>query len=126
MWRLLHLIAIGGLLGSAGYVYGVKYQSVYAREQLVDMHRRIDKEREQIALLKAEFASLIRPDRLQDLADKQLGMQPLALNQIARFDDLPYPGPKIDGIGQKIDSLGLSDGAATPTGAQSGVTPAVR
>jgi cell division protein FtsL len=126
MWRLLHLIVLGGLLGSAGYVYGVKYQSVYAREQLVDMHRRIDKEREQIALFKAEFASLIRPDRLQDLADRQLGMQPLALSQIARFDDLPYPGPKVDGIRQKIDSLGLFSGSTTPGGAQSGVTPAVR
>ena len=45
-----------------------------------------------IRLLRAEYAHLIRPDRLQALADKQLDMQPLALNQIVKADDLPASG----------------------------------
>jgi len=126
MWRILHLFAIGALLGSAGYVYGVKYRSVLAREELVDMRHRIDKERVEVARLKAEYASLVRPDRLQELADKQLGMQPLALNMIARLEDLPFPGPKVDSIGQKIESLGLLGETATPSAPISGATPAVR
>ena len=126
MWRLLHLVAFAALLGSAGYVYGVKYQSVYAREQLVELRHRIDKEREQIALLKAEFASLTRPDRLQELADKQLGMGPLALAAIAKIDELPYPGPKVDSIGRKLESLGFLGDSATPSAAVNGATPAVR
>ena len=30
MWRLLHVIAIAALLGSAAYVYSVKYQTIYS------------------------------------------------------------------------------------------------
>ena len=126
MWRLLHLFVFAALLGSAGYVYGVKYQSVYAREQIVELRRHIDKEREQIAVLKAEFAALVRPDRLQDLADKQLAMGPLALASIAKIDDLPYPGPRVDSIGRKLESLGLLGDSATPSAAVNGATPPVR
>ena len=28
MWRLVHLIAIAALIGSAGYVYRIKYQTI--------------------------------------------------------------------------------------------------
>ena len=51
----------------------------------------IAKERDAINVLRAEYALLIRPDRLQALADKQLDMQPLALNQIVKAGDLPMP-----------------------------------
>ena len=126
MWRILHVVAIAALLGSAGYVYEVKYRSVFAREQLVEVRHDIDKEQEQITLLKAEYASLTRPDRLEGLADKQLGMEPLQLNEIARIDDLPFAGPKVDAIGRKLESLDLLGQTATPSAAASGTTPPVR
>jgi cell division protein FtsL len=126
MWRLLHVFAIGALLGSAGYVYEVKYRSVFAREQLVEVRRDIDKEQEQIALLKAEYASLTRPDRLEGLADKQLGMESLQLNEIAKIDDLPFAGPKVDAIGRKLETLDMIGQSTTPSAAASGTTPPVR
>ena len=89
MWRFLHVVAIGALIASAAYVYSVKYQTIYASEQIVKTRHLIAKERDAINLLRAEYAHLIRPDRLQALADKQLDMQPLALNQIVKADDLP-------------------------------------
>ena len=92
MWRLLHVIAIAALIGSAAYVYSVKYQAIYASEQIVKTRHQIAKERDAINLLRAEYAHLVRPDRLQALADKQLDMQPLALNQIVKADDLPEAG----------------------------------
>ena len=79
MWRLLHAIAIAALIGSAAYVYGVKYQTIYASEQLVKTRHLIAKEKDAINLLRAEYAHLARPDRLQALADSKLGLQPLAL-----------------------------------------------
>ncbi len=114
MWRLLHVIAIAALIGSAAYVYSVKYQTIYASEQIVKTRHQIAKERDAINLLRAEFAHLTRPDRLQALADAQLDMQPLALNQIVKADDLPDPGPKVDSIGRKLESLGLLGESATP------------
>ena len=89
------------------------------------MRRDIDKEQEQIALLKAEYSSLTRPDRLEGLADKQLGMDQLQLNEIAKIDELPFAGPKVDTIGRKLESLDLF-GQTTPSAGASGTTPPVR
>ena len=83
MWRILHAFAIAALIGSAAYVYGVKYRTIYASEQLVKTRHLINKEKDAINLLRAEFAHLARPDRVQSLADSKLGLQPLSLSQIA-------------------------------------------
>ena len=114
MWRFLHVVAIGALIASAAYVYSVKYQTIYASEQIVKTRHLIAKERDAINLLRAEYAHLIRPDRLQALADTQLDMQPLALNQIVKADDLPERPAKVDSIGRKLKSLGLLGQSATP------------
>jgi len=126
MWRLLHFIAIGALIASAGYVYSVKYQTIYASEQIVKTRHLINRERDAINVLRAEYAHLTRPDRLQALADKQLDMQPLALTQIVKADALPDAAAKIDSIGRKLESLGLLGQAATPNPGLSGATPSTR
>ena len=125
MWRFLHFLAIGAVIASAVYVYGVKYQSIYASEQIVKTRHLIARERDAINVLRAEYAHLVRPDRLQALADKQLDMQPLALTQIVRADDLPEPAAKVDSIGRKLESLGLPGLSATPSAGVTGATPAV-
>ena len=71
MWRFMHAAAIAALIGSAAYVYGVKYQTIYASEQLVKTRHLIDKEKNVINLLRAEFAHLARPDRIQALASSR-------------------------------------------------------
>jgi len=76
-------------------------------------------------VLRAEYAHLTRPDRLQALADKQLDMQPLLLNQVVKAGDLPFPAAKVDSIGRKLESLGLGQ-SATPSAGVTGATPAVR
>ena len=126
MWRLLHVIAIAALIASAAYVYSVKYQAIYAAEQIVHTRHQIRKERDAINLLRAEFAHLTRPDRLQALADAQLDMQPLALGQIVTADALPDQAPKADSIGRKLESLGLLGDSTTPSAGVTGATPAVR
>ena len=126
MWRLLHVVSIGALVASAVYVYSVKYQTIYASEQIVKTRHLIDKERDAIAMLRAEFAFLTRPDRLQALADKQLDMQPLSLRQIVRADDLPEPAARVDSIGRKLEALGLLGPTATPNPGVTGATPSVR
>src|SRR6516164_10584492 len=99
MWRLMHAAAIALLIGSAAYVYGVKYRAIYASEQLVKTRHLIGKEKDAINLLRAEYAHLARPDRVQALADSKLAMQPLSLTQIATVDELRDAQPKIDSIG---------------------------
>jgi cell division protein FtsL len=126
MWRFLHVVAIGALIASAAYVYSVKYQTIYASEQIVKTRHLINKERDAINLLRAEYAHLIRPDRLQALADTQLDMQRLALNQVVKADDLPERPAKVDSIGRKLESLGLLGQSATPNAGLTGATPSLR
>lgn len=125
MWRILHLIAIAAVIGSAAYVYSLKYQTIYASEQIVKTRHLIAKEKDAINVLRAEYAHLTRPDRLQGLADKQLQMQGLALNQIVKPDDLPEAQSRVDSIGQKLLSLGLGE-TATPSAGAGGATPSLR
>jgi cell division protein FtsL len=124
MWRVMHIVAIAALVASAIYVYSVKYKTILWSEKIVETRHAVERERDAINVLRAEYAILTRPERLQALADRQLGMQPLALNQIVKAADLPEAQPKIDSIGRKIESLGLS---ATPSsGLAGGATPSTR
>ena len=126
MWRFMHAAAIAALIASAAYVYGVKYRTIYASEQLVKMRHQIAKEKDAINLLKAEYAHLARPDRLQAIASDKLGMQSLSLSQIATADELPEAPPKEDSIGRTLESLGLLKDSATPSTVAGVATPAVR
>ena len=126
MWRLLHAAAIAGLIGSAAYVYGVKYRTIYASEQLVKARHLVAKEKDAINLLRAEYAHLARPDRIQALADSKLGLEPLSLSQIAAVADLPEAQPKVDSIGRTLESLGFMKDTATPAADSGGATPPVR
>ena len=126
MWRLMHAAAIVALIGSAAYVYGVKYRTIYASEQLVKTRHLIAKEKDAINLLRVEYAHLARPDRVQALADGKLGMQPLSLSQIATVGDLPEAQPKVDSIGRTLEQLGFMKDSATPIGDGGGATPPVR
>ncbi len=126
IWRLMHAVAILGLIGSAAYVYGVKYRTIYASEQLVKTRHLIAKEKDAINLLRAEYAHLARPDRVQALADAKLGMQPLSLSQIATVNDLPEAQPKVNSIGRTLEELGFMKDSATPAAGAGGATPPVR
>ncbi len=113
MIKFFHVVAIGGLIASATYAYTIKYETLYHGEQLAKLKQRSQKEREAIAVLKAEWQHLNRPDRLQMLSERHLALQPLAATQLVRFSDIPAKAPKVDDIGRKLEALGLSDDLPT-------------
>jgi cell division protein FtsL len=125
MWRVLHLVAIAALIGSAAYVYRIKYQTILESEEIVKLKHQINRTRDEIGVLHAEYEHLARPDRIQELADKLIGMQPLALNQIARPDEIPDKNVQADELGRKLESLGLGLSASPANGA-AGASPSVR
>ena len=77
MGRLSVIIALAVLLGSAVYAYGIKYDTIVLGEQIARQKIKIQKEKDQIALLKAEWQFLNRPDRIQALSDMQGDMTAL-------------------------------------------------
>ena len=62
-----------------------------------DLQRQIGKERETLAILRAEWAYLNRPSRLRDLADLNfgtLGLMPLMPHHFAGVEQIGYPQPE--------------------------------
>ena len=124
MIRLLNFIAIAALIGSAIYAYSIKYKTMFHAETVAGLKLEIKKERDQIGQLRADWAHLTRPERVQELSDKLLDLQPLALTQIVKVDALPEKAPSIDIIGRKLEDLGLSEPTNTPaTSSENSATP---
>ncbi|WP_026607086.1 cell division protein FtsL [Methylocapsa acidiphila] len=126
MVRILNLLAVVALIGSAIYAYSIKYETIYHAERIVKLKHEIKAEQDQIGMLRAEWAHLTRPERIQALADKLLDLQPVALTQIVGADALPSKAQKIDSIGRKMELLGLTEPTNTPRiGAGAPATPAM-
>ena len=118
MIRLVQIVVIGSLIASAGYAYSIKYDSLYQAEQVAKLKAKLQRERDAIAVLKAEWHLLNRPDRLQAAAERHLDLQPLNVQQLARLSDLPNRPPRGDEIGRKLEALGLLQPTATPKDAR--------
>jgi cell division protein FtsL len=120
MWRILNVFAVIGLVASAVYAYTIKYETILYAEQILKVKHQIAAEQDGIDRLRAEWALLTRPERIQVLADKNLALHQLSLDQIVQVADLPPRPAKIDDIGRKLDDLGLGAPTNTP---RSGKTP---
>lgn len=122
MIKLLHVIAIGALVSSAVYAYSVKYETTLENEQLQKIRAKTQRERDAIAVLKAEWQFLNRPDRIQTLAERHLDLQAFAATQVVKASEIPNRGPKVDTIGRKLEDLGLGIPTETPKSTKAGGT----
>jgi len=87
--RLLHILVIGALVAAAAYVYEIKFESTLQAERLAKLRTEIRRERDAIATLRAEWAKLDNPARIQGLAQRHLKLKPVNATQIDAFDKLP-------------------------------------
>lgn len=128
MLRLLNILALCALVGSAVYAYTIKYQTSYRAEQIAKTNIEIKAERDAIAVLRADWAFMTRPERLQPLADKYLPeLKPVQVTQLVSPQSLPAKA-RGDSIGAKLSEIGLTDSAtpaapATPTTTPKTETP---
>lgn len=70
----------------------LKYETKEAREELQDIDRSIEREKEAISVLSAEWSHLTRPDNLRKLAAAHLGLDLVRAEQIAAIEDVPFLG----------------------------------
>lgn len=118
MLRFLNIVAVLALVGSAVYAYSIKYQTSYRAEQIAKTKIEIKDERDAIAVLRAEWSFMTRPERLQQLSDKYLDkLKPLEVTQIVSAQSLPDRASRVDSIGEKLDALGFANASATPIAA---------
>ncbi|KQT50412.1 hypothetical protein ASG52_06215 [Methylobacterium sp. Leaf456] len=109
MIRLLNVLAIAGLIGSAIYAYSIKYDTLYQAGQVSKLKSGLHKERQAIAVLRAEWQLLTRPDRLQAAVERHLALELIGDEHLARLSDLPARPDRGDEIGRLLAST------ATPT-----------
>ena len=92
-----------------------RHRNVLTRaERLVKLKASIQRERDAVAVLRAEWQHLNKPERLQAFSAKHLDLAPLQIFQLGTLADLPIRGDKGDEIGHKLEALGLAAPTATP------------
>jgi len=120
--RILHLLVIGVLVFAAAYVYRIKMESTDRTERVLRLHAEIREQRDAIAVLRAEWARLDAPLRLQGLAERHLPLRPLVATQYDSLKNLPERPPSFvkpgdpDPIGAMLQTIDASAEATTVTG----------
>lgn len=106
MFRVANVVMVVALLVTAAVVYQLKVASTAEAERLATLRTQIRKERDAIALMKAEWARRTSPIYIQGLAERHLDMKRLDVDSISSLDDLPAkPASGGDGIGGMIEAL---------------------
>ena len=118
MPRIFHVFAIALLIGSAVYVYKVKYDTMALTSEVARLNKQFAMEQDRIALLKAAWQGLNRPDRLQKISDTNPDLVPLNTQQIVRWQDVPDRPSNVDMIGDKLSTLGLVETSSSKPAAR--------
>src|SRR3954447_20553363 len=91
--RIIHFLVIGMLVFAAAYVYRIKMESTARTERVLRLHAEVREQRDAIAALRAEWARLDAPLRLQGLAERHLGLKPITASQHDQLKNLPERSP---------------------------------
>ncbi|MDJ0823223.1 MAG: cell division protein FtsL [Paracoccaceae bacterium] len=97
MRSFLFVLTALAVIASGYWAYHENYKTQAALDDVAQLQRDIADARERLAVLRAEWAYLNRPDRLRDLADlnfDRLGLLPLRPDQFGRVDQVAYPMPE--------------------------------
>ncbi|MFI4971402.1 MAG: hypothetical protein ACHP7H_01870 [Hyphomicrobiales bacterium] len=91
--RLLNIFVIGALILAASFVYKIKFVSTLQAERVAKLAGELRRERDAIATLRAEWAKLDTPGRIQGLASRHLALRPILPTQFDNLDRLPERPP---------------------------------
>jgi hypothetical protein len=93
--RLLNFCVLILLVAAAAYVYEIKFESTMRAERVAKMRGDVQRERDAIAALRAEWTALENPARVQGLARRHLHLRPAEAIQYDALDRLPERPPAI-------------------------------
>jgi hypothetical protein len=93
--RLLNLCVLVLLVIAAAYVYEIKFESTLRAERVGKMRADVRRERDAIAALRAEWATLDNPARIQGLVRRHLPLGPADATQYDALDRLPDRSPVV-------------------------------
>jgi hypothetical protein len=93
--RLLNIMVIGALILAASFVYKIKFVSTLQAERVGKLAGELRNERNAIAILRAEWARLDTPGRIESLASRHLALRPIQPTQFDSLDRLPDRPPVV-------------------------------
>jgi cell division protein FtsL len=86
MLRFVNICLLLGLAALAYVIYQVKYESRALDEEIATVSKGVESERDAIAVLRAEWSLLNRPERIERLAEKHLKLAPVQPRQLVTLD----------------------------------------
>ncbi len=86
MLRFVNICLVLGLVALAYVIYEVKYQARALDEEIAGLSKDIEAERDGVAVLRAEWSLLNRPERIERLAQKCLKLAPARASQLVTLD----------------------------------------
>jgi len=88
MLRFVNICLLLGLVAMAHVIYEVKYEARALDHEIAVLHKKIDDERDSIAVLRAEWSLLNQPKRIERLANKFLNLKAANPRQLLTLDSV--------------------------------------
>jgi cell division protein FtsL len=111
--RLFCLLAFGFLAGLVVLIYNMKFETRRLEAQAAQLERAIEDEKDNGALMRAEWSHVSRPERVESLARDVLKLEPAKSEQLINHRDFmevlarrPMPGATSGGSWQARDDIG--------------------
>ena len=109
MRSLLYILSAVAVMGLAYWAYSENYKTQASLDHAHDLQSEIGRMQEELAVLRAEWAYLNRPDRLRDLArmnyDK-LELNVLEPGQFGRVDQIAFSEDDLPEITGAVEVMG--------------------
>ena len=112
MRSLTYLACVLTVMALAFWAYRENYRTQAAIDDMGKIRREIAGLREDLGVLRAEWAYLNRPERLRQLVDlnfERLQLIPVETGQFIALDNIDYPKPPAP-----VDPLVVLEGIVTP------------
>ena len=119
MRGFLYVISALAVVALAFWAYQQNYATQQALREVRGLQNHIATQRSRLAVLRAEWAYLNRPERLRDLAEinfDRLGLLPLMPDQFGVLDQVAYPQQDPLPITNPIETRAREGGEQTPDG----------
>ena len=88
MVKFLNTLLVLAVLVSASFLYGLEHRTRGSEKAIAGLKRDIAEEAESMKMLRAEWSSLVRPDRLQKIAEAEGKLKPAEVDQYVSLNEL--------------------------------------
>ncbi len=130
MTRVAGFLLFLAAASTALFLFHIKQEVRELEQELGIAHRNILRHQEAIQVLRTEWSYLNQPARIAELAERHLGMQPLATRQFVGFEQIPYrsagatlPAPAHSATQTAATPMAATQTAATQTARAGGGAP---